>query len=38
MAVLMGFAHTGSIQLTLAITLQDTLDQIGGDADCRYSQ
>ncbi len=26
MSVLMGFAHTGSIQLTLAATLQSTLD------------
>ena len=30
MGVLTGFAHTGSIQLTLAVTLQDTLNSLGG--------
>lgn len=34
MAVVTGFAHTGSIQLTLAITLELTLDEIGGMEDC----
>lgn len=35
MGVLMGFAHTGSIQLTLAVTLQGTLDELGGYKDCQ---
>ena len=37
MAALTGFAHTGSIQLTLAITLSSTLDEIGGVRNCDQS-
>ena len=38
MAVVIGLAHTGSIQLTLAITLSSTLDEIGGIKNCDQSQ
>lgn len=34
MGVLTGFAHTGSIQLTLAVTLEGTLNALGGVPEC----